>query len=143
MAHVFFRITARDFLVYRQGRRQRRLFRVRAGVDFVDGARCGNGGLRWRLFRDAGLQHLNDARPPFGGGGLVFDISVYAIQQALCTQLRQLAVEIFTGLAEKFIGRVTEAEDGKGGALELWRFFREQELMQRDGFFRRLAFALR
>ena len=143
MAYVFFRITARDFLVYRQARRQRRLFRVRAGVDFVNGARCGNGGLRWRLFRDAGLQHLNDARPPFGGGGLVFDISVYAIQQALCAQFRQLAVEVFTGLAEKFIGRITEAEDGKGGALQPWRFFREQELMQRDGFFSRFAFPLR
>ena len=112
-------------------------------MDFVNGAGCGNGGLRWRLFRDAGLQHLNDARPPFGGGSLVFHVSVYAIQQALCAQLRQLAVEIFTGLAEKFIGRITEAEDGKGGALELWRFFREQELMQRDGFFSRLTFPLR
>ena len=112
-------------------------------MDLVDGARCGNGSLRWRLFRDAGFQHLNDARAPFGGGGLVFHISVYAIQQALGAQLRQPAVKVFTGLAEEFIGGITEAEHGKGRALQLWRFFREQELVQRDGFFRRLTFPLR
>ena len=74
---------------------------------------------------------------------LVFHIRIDAIEQTLPPQFRQLAVEIFTRLAEKFIGGIAEAKDGEGGVVELRRFFREQKLTQRNGFFRRLAFALR
>ena len=143
MAHVFFRIAAGDFLVHRQARRQRRLFGVRAGVDVVDGTRRGERGLRRRLFRHARFQHLNDARTPFGGGGLVFNIRVNAVQQALRAQLRQPAVEVFTGLAEEFIRGIAKAKYGKRRAIQLRRFFREQELMQGHRFFSRFTFTLR
>ena len=111
-------------------------------MNVVNGTRRGERGLRRRLFRHAGFQHLNDARTPFRGGGLVLDIRIYAVQQALCTELRQLAVEVFTGLAEEFIGGIAQAKDGKRGAIQFWRFFREQELVQRHRFFSGFTFTL-
>ncbi|MND29434.1 hypothetical protein D3C80_199430 [compost metagenome] len=143
MANVFFRIAASDFLVHRQARRQRLFFRIRAGQHFIDHARGSHRGLRGGLCRDAGFQHLNNARAPFSGSWLIFHVRIDPVQQALGAKLRQLAVEVFAGLAEEFIGRIPEAKDRKRRAVEFWRFFREQEFMQRDRFFRRFALALR
>ncbi len=142
MAHVFFRVTTGDFLINREARRQRGLFGVRAGVNVVNHTGCGGRRLRGRLFRNAGFQDIDNARAPFGSRGLVFDVGIYAIQQALAAQFGQLAVKIFARLAEEFVGGVAKAEDRKGGARQFWRFFREQEFMQRHRFFRRLTFAL-
>ena len=140
MAHIFFGIAASDFLVDRQGRRQRSLFGVRAGMDVVHRAAGGQLGGRgnWRT----GFQHLNDARAPFRSRGLIFDVGIDAIEQAFRAELGQLAVEIFARLAEEFIRSIAEAKDSERGPVQLRRFFREQELMQCDRFFRRLTFPL-
>ncbi len=111
-------------------------------MNVVDCASGGGCRLGWRPGRYAGFQHLDNARAPFGRRRLVFNVGIDAVQQAFCPQLGQFAVEIFARLAEEFIGRVAKAEDRKGGARQFWRFFREQELMQRNRFFRRLTFAL-
>lgn len=60
----------------------------------------------------------------------------------LTAQLGQLAVEVFPGLAEELIGGIAKAQHRKGGIGQFRRFFREQELMQRNGFFRWFAFSL-
>ncbi|MNS52633.1 hypothetical protein D3C72_853540 [compost metagenome] len=143
MAHVFFGVAAGDFLVHRQARRQRFFFGVRAGQYLVNHTRCRCNGLRGGVFRHASFQHFHHARAPFSGGRLVFYVSVDAIQQALSAQFRELIVKIFAGLAEEFVRGIAKAKDGKRGAIEFWRFFREQEFMQRDRFFRRFALALR
>ncbi len=60
---------------------------------------------------------------------LVFNIRVNAVQQALGAQLGQLAVEVFTGLAEEFIGGIAQAKHGKGGAiLSFGAFFENRNL---------------
>ena len=141
MAHVFFRIAASDFLIHRQRRGQRRFFAIGAGVDLVH--RPAGEQLRRRSGRRARFQYLNHPSAPFGGGGLILDIRVNAVEQAFAAQFGQLVVKIFAGLAEEFIGGIAEAKHGKCGIGQLRRFLRKQELMQRNGFFRRLTFALR
>ena len=140
MAHVFFRIAASDFLIHRQRRGQRRFFAIGAGVDLVH--RPAGEQLRRRSGRRARFQYLNHPSAPFGGGGLILDIRVNAVEQAFAAQFGQLVVKIFAGLAEEFIGGIAEAKHGKCRIGQLGRFLREQELMQCDGFFRRLTFAL-
>ena len=104
---------------------------------------CAAGGqLSGRGDRRTGLQHLNDARAPFSGRSLIFNVGVDAIEQAFRAKFGQLAVEIFAGLAEEFIRGIAEAKDGECGSVQLRRFFREQKLMQCDRFFRRLTFPL-
>ncbi len=142
MAHVFFRVATGNFLVNREARRQRGFFGVWAGVNIVYRASGSDGGLRRGLFRHTGFQHIDNARAPFGSRGLVFNVGINAIQQALATQFGQLAVKIFARLTEEFVGRVAQAKDRKGSSRQFWGFFREQEFMQRNRFFRRLTFAL-
>ena len=121
MAHVFFRVAAGNFLIHRKRRRQRRFFGIRTGVYFV--YRTARGNLHRRCRRRTCFQDINQTGTPLGSRGLVFDISIYAVQQALTAQLGQLAVKIFTRLAEEFVGGVAKAEDRKGGARQFWRFF--------------------
>ena len=142
MPHVFLRGATGNFLINRQARCQRCLFGIRAGVNIIDCTRRGDGSLRWGLFRHARFQHVNDARTPFSGGGLVFHIRINAVQQALSAQFRQFAVEIFTGLAEKFVGGVAQAKHGERRPVQFWGFFREQEFMQGHRFFSRLTLTL-
>ena len=109
-------------------------------MDFIH--RPAGNQLRRRSSGRARFQHLNHAGAPFGSGGLILHISVNAIQQAFTAQLGQLVIKILAGLAEEFIGGIAEAKHGKCRIGQLGRFLREQELMQCDGFFRRLTFAL-
>ena len=84
----------------------------------------------------ATLKRINHTSAPLAGSGLVFNVGIDTVEQAFTAQFRQLAVKIFPGLAEKFIRAIAEAKHGKCGVFQLRRFFGEQELMQRDGFFR-------
>ncbi len=142
MAHIFLGITAGDLLVHGERGNQRLLFSIGAGEDLVDHAGGGHCRLGRAFGGHAGLQDLNDAGPPLAGRRLILNVGIHAIQQALGTQLRQLAVKIFTALAEEFVGGIAQAEHGKGTAVKLRRFFREQELVQGDRFFRWLPFPL-
>ncbi len=142
MAHVFLGIAASDLLVHGERRYQRLLFSIGAGEDLIDRTGSGHGRLSRAFGRHAGLQNINDAGPPLAGRRLVLNVGIHAIQQALCTQLRQLAVKVFTALAEEFVGSIAQAEHGKGCTIKLRRFFREQELMQGDRLFRWLSFTL-
>ena len=104
--------------------------------------RAAGGQLSGRSDRRTGLQRLNHARAPFSGRGLIFNVGINAIEQTFRAELGQLVVEIFAGLAEKFIRGIAETKDGERGPVQLRRFLREQELMQCDRFFRRLSFPL-
>lgn len=104
--------------------------------------RAAGGQLSGRSDRRTGLQRLNHSRAPFSGRGLIFNVGVDAIEQTFRAELGQLVVEIFAGLAEKFIRGIAETKDGERGPVQLRRFLREQELMQCDRFFRRLSFPL-
>ena len=89
---------------------------VSFGTRFLARQRCGHA-IQQR--RRSGIRHLRQR----------------AVQQALCAQLRQPAVEVFAGLAEEFRGGYRQrAKDGKRRAIPSAPF-REQELMQRHRFF--------
>jgi hypothetical protein len=90
--------------------------------------RAAGGQLSGRGNWRTGFQHLNHARAPFRGRGLIFDVGIDAIEQAFRAELGQLAVEIFAGLAEEFIRGIAEAKDGERGPVQLRRFFENRNL---------------
>ncbi len=142
MANVFFRVTPGNFLVDQRGS-------ATSGESLLYG-------LVWISFTApvatdcegaaTGARDLSASTTRarhWLGRGLVFNVGIDTVEQAFTAQFRQLAVKIFPGLAEKFIRAIAEAKHGKCGVFQLRRFFGEQELMQRDSFFRRLGFSLR
>ena len=112
-------------------------------MHFIDAAGRGRHCLRRRFARHALFQHLDQRTAPAGSRLGEIDVGVDAIQQALCAQLRQAAVEVLARFAKEFVRGVAEAEHREGGAIQLRRFFRHQEFMQRHRLFRRIAFTLR
>ncbi len=143
MPHVFIGVAAGNFLVNGKTGGQGRFFAVRTAVDLIHAARRGGSHLEGAGVRHTGLQHLNDLFAPGFCLRGILHVGINALQQTLTAQFRQLAVEIFTGLAEEFVRGVPQTKHRKRTTVHFRRFFRHQELMQCHGFFRRLALTLR
>ncbi len=89
-----------DFLIHGEGRGQRRVFGIGAGVDAV--YRASSDGLRRCRDRCARLQNINHVGAPFAGS--VSDMPTSASTRSVATfiaQFRQFAVEIFSRTGRK------------------------------------------